>query len=150
MRDFKDENPAVDPTYKIRYVNVNIIFDYMVKNDSNASNVRRRKEDTLAKIETINGQLANATDLIQKDEILKNQKQYYADLEEIEKDEDHYKNLFLNQIDSVLEIIAKKSDIDFILNIGEGVVYSKKEYDITEELLREIIKQKQRSAPVTR
>ena len=150
MGNVKEEKPDVAPSYKIRYVNINIIFDYMIKNNGNAGEISKRKQDILAKIELSDTQLADPGNAGKRDEILKNRNQYYSDLEEIKKDEDHYKNLFLNQIDSALKVIAKKSDIDFILNIGEGVVYSKKEYDITEELLREIIKQKQRSAPVTR
>lgn len=150
MKEIKEEKPAEELPYKIRYVNIDIIFDYLVKNNSNAEKIRERKEDILLKIEAINKRLTGANKSAKNDEILKTQRQYFADLDVIKKDEEHYKSLFLNQIDNALEIIAKKSDIDFILNIGEGVVYSKKEYNITEELLREIIKQKQRNSPVTR
>lgn len=150
MKDHRNEKTDGRLPYKIRYVNIDIVFDYLLKNNNKALDIKKRKELTLSDIERNDSLLSLAADTNEKDELLKSRKQYYADLDEIIKDEEHYKNIFLNQIDNALKVIAKKSDVDFVLNIGEGVVYSRKEYDITEELLREVIKQKQKSAPVTR
>ena len=146
--EFRERNVNTGPRFC--YVNLNIIVEYMINNDPDAMEVKKRKEDIIQKIDSINKQLADIDDKIDRDEYIEKQKNYNMELAELKTDEEHYKNRILNQIDRALENIAKKSDIDFIFNIGEGAVYAKKEYDITEEVLREIIRQKERSSPVSR
>ncbi len=148
--EIKENNAAGAATGKFRYINLNIIFDYLSSNDSEAKDLKKRKEEILQKIDTVSGQLESIKDEKNKNEIIEKQKQYKLELAKIKSDEDLYKNKIYTRINRALENIAKKSDIDFVFNIGEGAVYAKKEYDITEEVLREIIKQKERSVPVSR
>jgi Skp family chaperone for outer membrane proteins len=137
-------------TSKFRYINLNIIFEYLSSNDTEAKDLKKRREEILQKIDSISGQLDGTKDEKNKYDLIEKQKQYKLELIKIKSDEDLYKNKIYTRIDRSLENIAKKSDIDFVFNVGEGTVYAKKEYDITEELLREIIKQKERSAPVAK
>jgi Skp family chaperone for outer membrane proteins len=148
--DKKENSAAGAAPGKFRYVNLNIIFEYLSGNDSEAKDLKKRKEEILQKIDTVSGQLESIKDEKNKNEIIEKQKQYKLELAKIKSDEDLYKNKIYTRINRALENIAKKSDIDFVFNIGEGAVYAKKEYDITEEVLREIIKQKERSIPVSR
>jgi Skp family chaperone for outer membrane proteins len=146
----KENNTAGTTAIKIRYININLIFEYISSNDLEAKDLKKHREDLLQKIDGISGQLDNTKDEKNKSELIEKQKQYKLESAKVKIDEELYKNKIYNRIDRALENIAKKSDIDFVFNIGEGAVYAKKEYDITEELLREIIKQKERSAPAVR
>ncbi len=146
----KENNASGAPANKLRYINLNIIFEYLSGNDAEAKDIKRRREDILKKIDGISEQLDSVKDEKSKNDIIEKQKQYKSELAKIRSDEESYKNKIYTRINSALETIARKSDIDFVFNIAEGAVYAKKEYDITEELLREIIKQKELSAPVSR
>jgi Skp family chaperone for outer membrane proteins len=146
----KDNTAAGFATNKLRYINLNIIFEYLSSNDTDARDLKKRREEILQKIDSISGQLESTKDEKNKYDLIEKQKQYKLEFIKIKSDEELYKNKIYSRVDRALENIAKKSDIDFVFNIGEGAVYAKKEYDITEELLREIIKQKERSAPVMR
>jgi Skp family chaperone for outer membrane proteins len=144
------ENSNISNTYKIRYLNLNLIIEYMVNNDPDAKNIKKKKEDILQKIDSLADMQASKINVNEKKDIIEKQNQYRLELADIRKEEENYKSKILNNINKALENVAKKSDIDFIFNIGEGTVYAKKEFDITEEVLREIIKQKDKSSPVTR
>lgn len=133
---------------RFRYVNLSAIFEYMIMNDEDAGKVKKLKEEILAKINSLNESVEN--DQIQMETTSDKMRQYKSELAEIKKDEEHFKKKILDQIDRAIENIAKRTDIDFIFNIGEGAVYAKKEYDITADVLREIIKEKERSSPTSR
>ena len=142
--------PTEPVSGKYRYINLKIIFDYLITNDNEAKDTKRQREEILQKIDNISGQIDVQSDERVKKELLEKQRQYKTELVKIKNDEEIYKQKIYTNIDRALEQIAKKADIDFIFNIGEGAVYAKKEYDITEELLREIMKRNERSAPASR
>lgn len=144
------DNASQTATDKFRYINLNIIFEYISGNDIEAKDLKKRREEIIQKIDSISGQLDSIKDEKYRNEVLEKQKEYKTELAGIKSDEERYKIKIYTRIDRALEGIAKKSDIDFVFNIGEGTVYAKKEYDITEDLIREIIKQKERSAPSVR
>lgn len=146
----RQDTEKVKAQNKFRYVNLNIIFDYLSSNDYDGKSIKKRREDILQKINILTEQLSNLKDEKNKNDLLEKQNQYKAELAKLKSDEDHYKNTILNRIDRALDNIAKRSDIDFVFNIGEGAVYAKKEYDITEEVLREVLKLKERSSPISR
>ncbi len=146
----RKENSAVNAASKFRYVNLNLIIEYMISNDPDARNLKKHKEDILQKLSAVTEKLANITNELNRNELLEKQNQYKQDLSNIKRDEENFKSKVLNIIDRALENIAKRSDVDFVFDIGEGTVYAKKEYDLTEEVMREILKQKEKSAPVSR
>jgi Skp family chaperone for outer membrane proteins len=150
MGEKSESKPAEAAAGKFRFVNLDIIFNYMSINDPDSRTLSRRKEDIVQKLEDIANNLTIAKDDVNKKDLIEKQKQFRQEFAKIKSDEEHYKGVVLNRINTALGNIAKKSDIDFVFNIGEGAVYAKKEYDITEEVLREIIRQKERSAPVSR
>ncbi len=133
-----------------RYVSLEVIFDYIVNNDSEAGNLKIRKEDIIRKIKSVNDDLDDPETDSRRDELVNSLKKYNEEVADIKKDEDYFKSKILNRIDTALENIAEKWDIDIVFNIGEGALYVKEEDDITEEVLKEIIKQKELSAPESR
>ncbi len=138
-----------DKCLDIRYVNLNILFDYSVNNNPEARNIKKKKRDLLKKIDEITRKINTTKN--NKEKILKLKLQeYYSKIDDIEKDEEYYKGIILSDIDYAVNAVARKHDIDYVLNIGEGAVYAGKEYDITEEVLRIIINRKKRSSPIAR
>ncbi|MFH0974933.1 MAG: OmpH family outer membrane protein [Spirochaetota bacterium] len=150
MGEKSESKPAEAAAGKFRFVNLDIIFNYMNNNDPDSRALNRRKEDIVHKLDDIANRLADAKDDVVKKDLIEKQKQFKQEFAKIKSDEEQFKSIMLNRVNTALGNIAKKSDIDFVFNIGEGAVYAKKEYDITEEVLREIIRQKERSAPVSR
>jgi Skp family chaperone for outer membrane proteins len=133
----------------IRYVNIGIIFDYMVNKDPDALDIKKQKESLLKSIDNINKKI-NSSEDDPNQAILEELKVKQENLLKLKNDEDYYKSRILNEIDSAIESIAGKDDIDFVFNIGEGTVYARKEYDITEKILQEIESRLKRIAPVSR
>jgi hypothetical protein len=146
----KENNSGGITAGRFRYVNLNIIFDYLSGREIEARDIKKRREDLVRRIDEISSQLESVKDEKNRAELVEKQKQYRSELAKAKTDEELYKSRLYNRIDKALENIAKKSDIDFVFSIGDGAVYAKKEYDITEELLREIIKQAERSTPAAR
>lgn len=133
----------------IRFVNLNIIFDFMVNNDPGALKVRRNKEEILNAIEEINTRIA-ASEGDEKAGMLLELQEKQAGLIELKKEEEYYKNKILNEIDRAIGSVSRREEIDFVFNTGEGALYAKKEYDITENVLEEISSHRRKSAPVSR
>jgi Skp family chaperone for outer membrane proteins len=60
------------------------------------------------------------------------------------------KERLLKEISTAVDRVAKREKLDFVLNMGEGCIYGRDRYDVTEKVLREMVRLKQRSAPVSR
>ncbi|MDY6933855.1 MAG: OmpH family outer membrane protein [Spirochaetota bacterium] len=144
------ENVQYEGCSKIRCVNINIIFDYMVNNNPEAKALRDRINQYHESINELNIDLDKIKNEEKKKLIIDKREKINLQLNKIKGDEDYYKGIILNEIDRAIINIAKKRRIDFIINIGEGAIFSKKEYDLTEDVIREIVRFKKRNAPVSR
>lgn len=133
----------------IRYVNLNILFDYMINSDPDAREISESRKSILKLIEDTRNLISDADETSKKELIIKLEKAR-SDLDKLKTREESQKERMLIAIDRTLEKIADTMNIDFIFNMGEGAVYAKKEYDITEEALRELINLQKRNAPVAR
>jgi len=142
-------NTASKKGLNIHYVNLNIIFDYMVNLNPEFKQVKSRRENLKKSIDDINDQLKSSGGS-PKPDLIKKLNNYKSEIRDISGKEEIYKSRILNEIENAVGDVAKKSGIDYILNIGEGAVYARKEYDITEEVLQVIYKRKKRSSPVSR
>ena len=134
---------------KIRYLNVAVIFDYMINRDPDAVIIKKQKEDLLKSIDEMNKK-NKISDEGEKQGLLEELEVKQGYLLKLKSDEDYYKGKILNEINSAIESIAGRDDIDFVFNIGEGAVFARKEYDITERVLQEIENRAKRNAPVSR
>lgn len=135
---------------RLRYVNLSIIFEFMINSDTEALNLRNRKNELIAAIRRTEEMILKETDREKKAELINRMDKLKIDLRKAKEKEDSFKRTFLNEINRSLDIIAKEREIDFILNIGDELVYSRREYDITDEVIREIITLRKRRAPVSR
>ncbi len=134
---------------RMRYVNLNLIFEYMVRSDPDAQKVRRQKEDLLGSAKKLEAELA-AADESRRQAIAKLLSENRSGLEEVRAAEELQKQRLLGEINRVLEAVGTRMEIDYIFNLGDALVYGKKEYDITETVLNEIITLRKRNAPVSR
>lgn len=132
--------------YRIRYINIDAIFDFLVKRDPKAMAVKQQKDKLVAEIQA--GELKISQDANTDRGSAYRTRQ--AALQKLISEENIYKKKLLGRINTALRNVTTAGNIDFVLRLGEDTVYAKKEYDITEEVLREIIRLEKRSAPVTR
>jgi Skp family chaperone for outer membrane proteins len=143
------ENPGEEiPT--VRYVQLEVLYEYLVSKDDGASTVRKRSEKLFDEINALENRILRQTDS-------QKQKEQYQTLDDLKKEisdlrekEKAYKKKFLQQIEDATRHVAKRHGYHLVLNGGDAVLYSRKENDITREVLREIISRKIRGAPVNR
>ena len=132
----------------IRYANIQVVYESMRSKSERAQKIIVQKKEVYGRMETIQQALildnGNKKALIEEMSNLR--KRYDSLLEEEAK----IKEEIYKKIDKALSSLAKESGIDFIFNMGEGVVFGAAKYDVTEDLLREIIKIDRRSDPSLR
>jgi len=128
----------------IRYVNLKLIYENMTASSRRVQNIKYEY--------SMKEKLLNT--LIQKKEVNPVEKQKIERLKKrlksLKNQEHIMKSKIYRKIKIAMKRIANKYNIDFILNLGSDVLYSKKNYDITEDVLFEIKKLNKRSAPVLR
>jgi len=135
---------------RIRYLNINLIFEFMIKHDQEAKELKNRNDNLIKTIDMIEKSLLNNIDKAEKELLQQKKKQHQLELQKIINLEDYLKEKILNKIYKVIKSLARHMEIDFVLSIGNNVLFANKKYDITEYLIEEIIKLKKRNAPVSR
>jgi len=132
----------------IRFVNLKYIYDFFINKNKDARDIAKKKEDVIAELKTMETQL-NDPKKSSPDLALNYQrkKQLYGVLG---KEEDEYKKKISQRIHLAMTGIAEETGVDFILNIGDEVIFGKKKYDITEDVIREVMDIGKRSEPVAR
>jgi Skp family chaperone for outer membrane proteins len=135
---------------RIRYVNLGIVFEFMINQNYEARNLKNQKNELLTRIKNTEGEILREGDGVKGVTLKKNLKRFKIELGKIREKEHYYKGKFLNDINNAISILAKDMQIDFVLNMGDALIFSQKEYDITEDVIREIIKLKKRRDPVSR
>ncbi|MCP4136173.1 MAG: OmpH family outer membrane protein [bacterium] len=132
----------------IRYINLNAVYISVAGRDREAQEIETSKAAVLKSIIALEEQLAGKSE--DREKITGDLAEKRKKLLGIKKDEEYRKSKLYNKINSAVKAVAKKLDADYILNIGDEVVYAKKKYDVTEEVMREILSMEKRSAPVSR
>ncbi len=134
---------------RIRYVNLSIVFEFMINRDPEARNLKSRKNELLIKIKDTERELQKEGGE-KRINIKNNLEALRSELRKIKEKENYFKRKFLSEIDKAISILSKDMHIDFVLNMGDALIFSQKEYDITEDVIREILKLKKRRDPVSR
>lgn len=129
IKDKKYENKG----YQIRYVNLQTIFEFTAAYDPEAMKTKIAMEKLYKKMKS-------------SDKI----KDTKTKLKRLQREENYQKTKLYKLINNAVKIVADRHGLDFILNSGDELIYGKKKYDITEEVIREIVKLKKRNAPVSR
>jgi len=145
---YRDRKAPAEGQCVIRYVNLKYLYDYMINNNKDALEIAQKKETAISTLKQMETQMkdpsAGTAELALN---YSRQKQLYSLLE---KQEDEFKRKMSQRIHRSLLDVAEQTGADFVLNIGDEVIYGKKKYDITEDVIREIISLGKRSEPVSR
>jgi len=82
--------------------------------------------------------------------LLDEYRQLAVELSDLKGRSKYYKAKILSQIDRAVKNVAKTIKADFIYNLGDELIYAKKEYDVTEDIIREIVRLEERRSPEAR
>ena len=132
----------------IRYINMRSLYSYLLKKDEKAELLRKKYERLEEQIE--NDKLLLLQDGNDTESIYKRLNSNREKIKSVADEEELHKGKLLNRINSAVKKVAQSAGIDFVLNIGDEVVYGKKKFDITEDVLKELELLEMRSNPVSR
>ena len=136
MRDFVNSNN----NYVVKYINLNAIYEY-IYNNSNEAQELKRKIDLLNK-KTYD--IENSESSGSESEL----NYYREEMIKLKEQERQMKSGFYSKIKSAVDSVADKHNADFIFNLSDGLLYSKSEYDITDEIIKELKSINERTSPV--
>lgn len=137
--------PAVQQTegYVIRYINLEVVYEYALGKSEEAQKLKIKKQDLLAKIRT----KESAPEYRPGDRSDPELEHYRTELNRLAEEEKKIKAAIYVRIRNAVEAVAKKYNVDFLLNTGEGVVYSRPVFDLTAEVVAELEKADKNSSP---
>jgi len=134
---------------RIRSVNMGLLFEYAVNTDPDARGVKAAKKEAIAAVRALRERMA-LSDQADKETTERELRRRNSELERLNAAEELHRQRILAEIGRAMNAVASRQGIDFILGAGDGAVYAGKEYDITEEVLREMAALRKRNAPVSR
>ena len=144
------EDRIAERNVRIRYINLSILFDYMVSADAEARQVRKQRKDVTSALDNIERTLMTEPDMQKRKSLAMKRRDYGEQMRMLDGREEFYKRKFLQDMNRAIDDVAVRMRIDYMFNIGEGLVYSRKEFDVTEQVLKELRKVKKRNAPQSR
>lgn len=128
--------------YVIRYINLNLVYEYVYNNTNEARDIKRKLDSFNKKIED----LENSEDKSSISDLYR----YKNEIVKLKEQEKKLKSELYSGIKAAISNIAVKHNADFILNSGDGVVYSRPVYDLTYEVIKELRSQNERTSPVNK
>jgi Skp family chaperone for outer membrane proteins len=142
----KKDEPAPPPV--IRYLSLKAVYNFSLNRNRDALDVKKKLDEKISRMKEIEGDLDEpSTDHVA---LLAEYRTLDTELKALRGRSKYYKTKILGQIDRAVKNVAKTVRADFIYNIGDELIYAKKEYDVTEEIMREIVRLEERSAPESR
>ena len=132
----------------IRYVNLKVIYNYIINRDVEAKNILKSKKIIIQELRELEDKLLISKENIK--ELLHLVKTKRDDIKKIEDEIISKKTEIYRKINMAVKKTARKLGIDYILNISNEVIYAKKKFDVTEDVLRELLRFDKRISPVSR
>jgi Skp family chaperone for outer membrane proteins len=132
----------------VRYVNLRTVYGAVLSRDEKAQRLNEKRDTINAQIEEDRRLLL--LDGVDRDEVSRRLGSARRKLLELADDEESHKARLLNRIQTAIKNVAESIGADFVLNGGDDVLYGKKRYDITEDVIRELERIETRSDPVSR
>lgn len=131
----------------IRFVNLKYVYDYMINKSKDAKDLSKKKDDAISSMKNLEAQMKDGKITPELELNYQRKKQLYII---IAKEEDEYKKKMSLRINQALSAVAESSGVDYILNIGDEVIYGKKKYDITEDVIHEVANIGKKNEPLSR
>ncbi|MBP8179121.1 MAG: OmpH family outer membrane protein, partial [Spirochaetes bacterium] len=120
-------------------VQLPLLYNYMIQTSPDVSQLQQQYKEIQSKLGTM-------SEVVDSDE----RKNCIEKLNSINKEMEKQKKIFLADIQQAVAIIAKRKGYTIILGGGDTVVYAKDGYDITNEVLKELVATRLQKSPVTR
>ena len=132
----------------VRYLNLKAAYDFALGRNRDALDVRKQIDVRLSRMRELERLLDEpATDHVA---LLDEYRRVAGELNALKARSKSYKARLLSRINRAVKNVSNRIKADYIFNIGDELIYAKKEYDITEEILRELVRIEERSAPEAR
>jgi Skp family chaperone for outer membrane proteins len=142
----KKDNIGLPPV--IRYMNLKAVYNFILNKNRDALDVKKKLDSKITRMKEVERELEEpATDHVA---LLDEYRQLAVELSGLKGRSKYYKAKILNQIERAVKNVAKSVKADFIYNIGDELIYAKKEYDVTEDIIREIARLDERKSPEAR
>lgn len=135
---------------RIRYLNIKTLFDYLAGDDAGVKSMRGRREELRRMMDDLEGKLKQGGGGIPEAVLRSDLRKYEGELRETGKAEDRLRAKYYESINRAVTSVARRINVDYVLNIGDDLVYARRENDITELVLQELSSMKKRSAPQSR
>ena len=132
----------------IRYVNLKVIYNYIVNRDVEAKNVLESKKKLIQELRELEDKLLLSKENIK--ELLHSVKTKRENIKKLEDKIISKKTEIYRKINMAVKKTAQKLGVDYIFNISNEVIYAKKKFDVTEDVLRELLRFDKRISPVSR
>lgn len=126
--------------YIIRYININVIYDYELSKSNEAVSLKAKREEILKKI--------RSGESVSRGDDNRELDYYRSELVKLDESEKKLKAVIYSKIKKAVESVAERHEVDFMLGTGEGVVYSRPVFDLTSEVIAELEKMGKNSSPV--
>ncbi len=141
------EEPRVSRT---RYLHLPSLFDYLTRNDREAGALNERRENLRGRIAGLESKLGSGGEGIPEAVLKSDIKKFREELQDVTAAEDLIRKKYYRTIHGAVTAVAGRMRIDYVFNIGEGLVYAPREDDITELVIQELSGMKARKAPQSR
>ena len=124
--------------YVVKYINLNAVYEHVYNNSNEAQDLKRKMDSLNKRIYDVeNSKTRSESEL----------NHYREEMVKLKEQEKQLKSGLYAKIKSAVDSIADKHNADFIFNLSDGLLYSKSEYDITEEIIRELKSIDERTSP---
>ncbi len=145
---FTKKEPGDGKGVVVRYMNLKAVYSFVLNRNRDAMEVKKKADLKIARLKELDRDLDEpGTDHIS---LLDEYRQIRSEIDSLRSSSKSYKTKILNQINRAVKNVAAKAKTDLIFNIGDELIYAKTEYDITDEIIREIIRLEERRAPEAR
>ena len=144
--DMKKTDQGLPPV--IRYMNLKSVYNFVLNKNRDAVEVKKKMDAKMTRMKEVERELDEpATDHVA---LLDEYRTLVVELSDLKGRSKYYKTKILSQIDRAVKNVAKTVKADFVYNLGDELIYAKKEYDVTEDIIREIVRLEERRAPEAR
>ena len=145
---FSKKEPNDGRGVVIRYMNLKAVYSFVLNRNKDAVEVKKQADKKIARLKELDRGLDEpGTDHVA---LLDEYRRVRAEIDLLKGTAKSYKSKVLNQINRAVKNVATRVKADLILNIGDELIYAKMEYDVTDEIMREILKLDERRMPESR
>ncbi len=142
---------APSPPPVIRYMNLKAVYEFLLNRTRDALEVKKKSDAIADRMREIERERRERQEEKREHAALDDEyDRLRGDYDSLKKAMKGHKVKLLSRIDRAVRNVAKKKKIDFVHNIGDELLYARKEYDISDEIVRELVRIEDRSAPESR